>query len=64
MTSPPGSEEFAVDPNDEDDSNIPVMTTGLKLRKIAKPKQCLKDHPLFATSDSSTFSPHTSTLDI
>ena len=64
MTTPRGSEEFAVDPNDEDDSNIPVMITGLNLRKIAKPKRCLKDHPLSATSDSSTFSPHTSTWDI
>ena len=28
MTTPPGSEEFVVDLNDEDDSNIPVMITG------------------------------------
>ena len=34
------------------------------MRKTAKPKRCLKDRPLSVTSDSSTFSPQKSTLDI
>ncbi|OCL08033.1 hypothetical protein AOQ84DRAFT_439847 [Glonium stellatum] len=62
--NPSGSMEFIMDSDDKDESDIPVMIGIPNSRKIAKPKRRLRDGPRSAHSDSSTFSPHTSALDI